>query len=165
MKKRILTASGLLLLSALGSAQLVLQNEVTASAGEVQSLPNGVEISCTVGESAVLTVGNDKWMCTQGFQQVFLTTTPIFDPPAGFAATLVPNPSSGGIQLVFQQALPETLRFRITDVSGRTATEGTLEQGTASQRFDLTHWPGGAYFLTLFSEKNIQTNAYKILKY
>lgn len=79
--------------------------------------------------------------------------------------TLAPNPSSGSINLSFNQSQIQTTSIEIVDVLGRTVYTENLQKftGSYSKKLDLTGFNKGIYFVRITSENGSETH--KIIYY
>ena len=66
---------------------------------------------------------------------------------------LFPNPAKGFVNLLFDMALKEEYKIRITDMNGRLITtySGIAEEGSAIQRIDLASYSRGIYLINFES--------------
>lgn len=66
-----------------------------------------------------------------------------------------PNPTTGTFSIELPQAAALSMRFRITDLSGRLVLEKQMEVGTVRQTVYVEALPSGLYFLQVVSEGRV----------
>lgn len=74
---------------------------------------------------------------------------------ANFAMSIVPNPTTGAAEIVFEKALNEDVLLQILNTQGRLIAQKQLIKGSNKAEIDLSANPSGVYFL------KINTNAGK----
>jgi len=129
-----------------GEACMVQQN-IPLPAFNTRTLPNFPNYR--LGTSAVCD-------STKIFPQDLLSTSTAPSPfiENGIAVQVFPNPSTGVLNLVFEQALDESVRLQLHTVEGILVHESIIDQGQDAVRLDLTHLPKGIYYYTLWQKQN-----------
>jgi hypothetical protein len=79
--------------------------------------------------------------------QHFLSAGDLKTAKISFAA--YPNPASGLFKVTCREPLPAQIEVQVTDIYGRTVSEGTWLKGKASIDFDLRPFAQGVYFVVL----------------
>ncbi|MEO1434505.1 MAG: T9SS type A sorting domain-containing protein, partial [Bacteroidota bacterium] len=74
------------------------------------------------------------------------------DPIQSFSLAVFPNPASHQINLNFDQIVPETIQWQVSDALGRVIDGGELDPGNYNYQLPTTGWLDGFYFLQVGSE-------------
>ncbi|MEM6725663.1 MAG: T9SS type A sorting domain-containing protein, partial [Bacteroidota bacterium] len=74
------------------------------------------------------------------------------DPINTFNLLVFPNPASHVINLTFEQTIPETIQWQISDALGRVIDGGEFDPGQFNYQLPTHDWPDGFYFLQVGSE-------------
>jgi Secretion system C-terminal sorting domain len=138
----------LFLFSKMLNAQTTLQNEVVASGGQTGTI-SGAQVSYTVGEAVVATVGNDDATLTQGFQQGNLAIVALGEPWSGNSIRIFPNPTAYNCNIEFSSPLAEQTDYQLFDEVGRLVLQGPIPSGVVQHSLDLQKLPPGAYQLQM----------------
>ncbi len=148
----------LLLLSATGS---VTAQTVVSANGGTATTADGTQVSWTIGETIVATVGDADNTLTQGFHQSKLTVTAIDDIQVSDVEIKVyPNPTSDYVIVHFSKVIEKPTYF-LFDLSGRIIEQKSIE--STDVKIDMTSFAGGSYILKLNNgQKPLQ--AFKIIK-
>lgn len=137
-----------LLCSKILYAQATLQNEVLASAGQSGSV-GGTQISYTVGETVITTVGADASTLTQGFHQGNLAIVAVGEPWTGNSIRVFPNPTAYKCNIEFSSPLTEQTDYQLFNATGQLALQGLIKSGAIQHPLDLQTLPAGAYRLQM----------------
>ncbi|MBK8501758.1 MAG: T9SS type A sorting domain-containing protein [Saprospiraceae bacterium] len=98
---------------------------VIALAGDHQRLPGGSQITWTIGEPVIDPVRSESLLLTQGFHQPELRIiTGFIDPDFAFPISIFPSPTNG--LLMLKTTYPDKLKYYLSDIFGRTFSQGTL---------------------------------------
>ncbi|MDX9942938.1 MAG: trypsin-like serine protease [Bacteroidales bacterium] len=105
------------------------------------------------GNPVTVTVNNDMTV-TATFQDV----TSVTDPDAPEGLTVYPNPSAGRVFVKISQQISQGL-LRVVDAAGNIVFALELKDMTSSQTLELdaATWNRGIYFVSLTSDKGVQT--------
>ncbi|MFN0176524.1 MAG: T9SS type A sorting domain-containing protein [Saprospiraceae bacterium] len=130
---------------------------VVGTAG--QALSNGgYSMDFTLGETVAQTFSNSQ-LLTQGFQQVWLVTTPIYDIEAeGWSLRVFPNPTPGLLHIETEAAA----KAELFDMDGRQLQVANLNLGMSEMNLALL--PAGTYFLNLYNAQTQGIKTFKIQK-
>lgn len=145
--KRLLASAGFLLAALLARSQS-LSPEVVASAGGHFG-GAGVELSWTLGEMVIETIGGGTTTLTQGFHQVDNSINTIPESFPTLLCTAYPNPAGNTISLQFTEQLKENTIAEIFSLEGKLVWSGQLLSGSMQSQIDLSFLSSGAYHLRL----------------
>ena len=136
--------------------------EVIAAAGDSHLGVNGMQLSWSLGETAVETFNAAANRLTVGFHQMYVQPLSVpTNEPAPFAdfIRVWPNPTSGILHL--ENGSGQSLSAVATDVSGRKVL--TIQDIDIYHNIDFSNIAAGNYFLQI-STKNQVITTYKIVK-
>jgi hypothetical protein len=132
---------------------------VIALAGDHQELPGESQITWTIGEPVIDPVRSEAFLLTHGFHQPELRiATGFIDPDFKFQLSVFPNPANG--LLTLRTSFPDKIDYNLTDISGRTFSQGTL---TGVQILEITALNAGTYCIH-FSAKGRLVRSELIVK-
>ena len=154
-----------LLLPFLGIAQMSIEREVTANAGDYSTSP-AMELSWTVGDLIVTTQQAGNLIVNQGFQQADNDMVGMPEPVFSGDITVFPNPVTD--DLYFRISTDQSLRLRgeLFDLMGKRVREippfevNQLYEG----RIDFRGLPAGKWMLRFTDDRNGLTETYTITK-
>lgn len=149
--------------------QSATQWEVLAAQGGAAR--NGTtQIEWTLGEPAASAAYSGDAGLTEGFQQpdfqlivLSETTPPGADTTLKHAVLVFPNPTTGVLQVVVENAGAQLFRISLTDAGGRLIATQRM-QPTAAQTLDMTACPSGIYQLRIQSADNLYNKVYQVIK-
>ena len=146
-----------LLLFAAGS--VTAQEVISANGGTATA--DGTQVSWTIGETVVATVGDANNTLTQGFQQSKLTVTAIDEiQVVGVEIKVYPNPTSDFVTVHFSKEVEKPI-YSLFDLSGRIIEQKNIE--STDVKIDMTSFAGGSYILKLNSGQQ-PLQSFKIIK-
>lgn len=156
MKRSIILFAVLLLIAAVNVAA---QEVISANGGTATAA--GTQVSWTIGEPVVATVGDANFTLTQGFHQSKLTVTAIDEiQVAGVEIKVYPNPTSDFVTVHFSKTVEKPIYF-LFDLSGRIIEQKNIE--STDVKIDMTSFAGGSYILKLNSGQQ-PLQSFKIIK-
>lgn len=118
----------------------------------------GYAIDFTLGEPVPQTFSKDQTL-PQGFQQVWLVATPVYDIEAeDWALRVFPNPTVGLLHIETESAA----KIELFDLDGRQLQAMELKPGTGE--INLGQLPAGTYFLNLRQTQQDGIKTFKIQK-
>ena len=157
-----------LFLSAIACTTAFAQQNVSPSvmaAGGGVSKYNDIELEWTLGEFFTGTSSAYNNMYTAGFHQPLLNKQPFKqDNLQTGTVTVFPNPVKDVINLNFQLAKSAMVKMVLTDVNGKALLERNLQSKANIARIPVQQFVAGNYFITLYDDKGIVTNIFKIIK-
>ncbi len=159
--KRLLASAGFLLTALLARSQSI-SPEVIASAGEHFG-GAGVELSWTLGEMVIETIGGGSATLTQGFHQVDNSINAVPESFPTLSCTAFPNPASNSISILFSEKLKENTQAEIFSLEGKLVWSGQFISGSLQTQIDLSFLASGAYQLRLHNAS--QTFHTRIIKH
>ena len=140
-------------------ANVFAQEVISANGGTATAA--GHEVSWTIGETVVATVGNANNTLTQGFHQSKLTVTAINDiRVSDIEIKVYPNPTSDFVTVHFSK-VTEKPTYLLFDLSGRLLEQKNIE--STDVKIDMTNFAGGSYILKLNSGQQ-PLQSFKIIK-
>ena len=161
LKKRYLFLLTCLLVAILSSqlqAQSLAQN-VIGNAGNFAGTTSG-SIHWTIGEVVVENYENEVQLA-QGFHQLYydyiITSNEKVE--LEYKLALFPNPTSGELNLEIEKA--GIFEIKIANALGQVFYQSFIHSNYA--KFDLSQYPTGLYFLTVFQNGKLQ-KTFKIIK-
>ena len=135
--------------------------QVLASSGDTYTKPSA-SLSWTLGEISTETYKTVGGIATQGIQQPLLkVVTYSSETTLQVSAVVYPNPTSGAIQLSFQEQNPENLAYSLCQLNGVEILKGEIE--TATSLVDLGTLPNATYLLKINKDGKAQ-KTFKIIK-
>ena len=160
--KKILVI-GCCIISYIGFSQEVTP-EVMSSGGGYFEQANG-SVSFTIGEIMTETFEQTSATITQGFQQSDLLSTEIEeDLYVEFDVNVFPNPAGNLLTIDFAENLEEDISYSLTDISGKTLQNGSIEKGSQNTQLNVQPLAAGVYFLKLSNAEEETYKTYKIQK-
>ena len=75
----------------------------------------------------------------------------------GFQLEILPNPTSGILQINSSTPLNENISIKVFSINGIQLLEAKMERGFLQKIVDLTSYPSGVYFLQLITEHAVKT--------
>jgi hypothetical protein len=134
-----------------------LDRYVIATAGQNLS-GSGFSLLFTLGEPVAQTFENGQTLA-QGFQQEWLTTTPVDDLSGeDWAVRVFPNPTVGVLQIETEAPM----QVQLFDMSGRLIQSAEVENGGGEM--DLGQLPAGTYFLVMYNAEKAGKKSFRIVK-
>lgn len=128
-----------------------------ATAGQTLA-SGGYTMDFTFGEPVAQTFNNGETL-TQGFQQVWLVTTPVYDIEAeDWALRVFPNPTVGLLHIETEAEA----KAELFDLEGRQLQVAELNPGTSEMNLALL--PAGTYFLNIRQTQKDGIKTFKIQK-
>lgn len=146
-------------------AQSATQWEVLASQGGT-ARNETTQVEWTLGEPATSAAYSGNTGLTEGFHQpdfqliVLNEATP---PGITHAIQVFPNPTTGILQVIVENAGARLFRISLTDSNGRLITTQRM-QPPAVQTLDLTACPSGVYRLHIQSADDLHNEVYQVIK-
>lgn len=130
-------------------AQGQLQS-VIANGGGLNILTPDINVSWTVGEAVVQTIGSE-YVLTQGFHQPFPEGyLSISDPGIkGLTMSIYPNPASSVLFLVFESDKSLFLKVQIYNVQVQELTTFDFNTSNHIYSVDLKNYSSGMYYATI----------------
>lgn len=145
------------------TAQSIERSVISSLGSSVQA--GDLQLDYTVGEAAVLALGNEDLLLTQGFHQGTLETTGLNGLPLDIRYRIYPNPATTEVQLQLEG--PE-LDFQVIlyDTSGRPlgAKRRIKAVGHWQSVFDLSQQTPGNYFLVIMDRNGHWLQSHKVMK-
>jgi hypothetical protein len=166
MRNTLIILSLLLALPVLGQAQISLDRDVIANAGNEVSTST-LQMSWTVGEMAVATATNTNLIITEGFQQADEQPVAI-DESRDFNTeiTVYPNPVSD--LLYFEVSTDDRVEMEATlyDISGRkiTSIPAFRVLGQHRGQLDMSQLPAGEWLLRFTDKQQQQVRSFMVTK-
>jgi hypothetical protein len=161
----VMIATLMLLLPALGMAQVSKERDVVAVAGEYGSSSN-LSLSWTAGQTAVNTTTTSGLIVTQGFQQADQS-------PAGVAETMFvgdikvfPNPLQDVLNFEISSERPLRLGVDLYDATGKKVREIPSFQvpSTYKGSIDFSNLPAGEWLLRFHDGKGNGQKTFTVVK-
>lgn len=94
---------------------------------------------------------------------VFVTVVSTNERLHGQRVAVFPNPTSGQLNLSWEQAMPNDLQLRLLDAQGRQLMSRSLDGQQLQHELSLQQWPAGLYMIELVSGG--QSAAYRVVRY
>lgn len=144
------------------AGSVVSAQQVVSSNGDSRSAA-GVEVSWTVGETAIETLISDANVLTQGFHQ----TTIIIDAVSellypGIEVKVFPNPTPGIIRIQFSEYLKDA-RYWLYDLRGKLLENKLIS--SADTEINMKKYASGQYILKLTDKSKQPIQTFQIVKY
>lgn len=159
--KRLLACAGFLLAALLARSQSISPEVIASAGGHFGGA--GVELSWTLGEMIIETIGGGTTTLTQGFHQVDNSINAVPESFPSLLCTAFPNPASTGISLQFSEQLKENTIAEIYSLEGKLVWSGQVLSGSLQTQIDLSILSLGAYQLRLHNTS--QTFHTRIIKH
>jgi hypothetical protein len=159
MKKLLLLVS-LFQAAWTSNIQAQLLQVIASSGGICQK--DDINMTWTMGETAVLTMSSGDLMFTAGFLQPVLIVSSIGpDDGVSFEIRAFPNPTDGCVEVELKKSLTRNIIFSLYDAGGRKLLH--IHPENSKTRIDLGSYANGLYLLkVLQAEKEITT--FEIIK-
>lgn len=126
---------------------------------------NGNEnVAWTVGQIAIATLSNSDYRFTQGFQQSYLTVTPVANQILPPEILIYPNPTGHFLNVELLKNFDENVTLVLSDFNGRTLLEKERAASDFLLELDLSGLPDAMYLLTIRQNSSGQTSSFKITK-
>ena len=124
-------------------------------------------LSWTVGDLATTSLSNNNFVLTQGFQQSFITVTPVVEiyNKKNININLYPNPTKDFLHIDIDTKNQDLdkITIELIDLNGRILE--TFTSNLPLNPINLEKYTQGFYFLRIFQDdKNILMNTYKVQK-
>lgn len=165
MKKLLIIPSFLLLIPMIGFGQVTKERDVVGSAGEVSSA-GGLEISWTVGESAVSYSENANLIVSDGFQQTDYLTIGLEELGLLDGITVYPNPMEDQLNFEVASDQVKDLSGMLIDANGKVVME--IDQFNAIDGYkgqlDVSQLPPGKWTLVFRSTSDSKQKTFNIVK-
>ncbi len=154
-------AGFLILILPLGLAGQSLTPQVLSNAGGSFS-QNGVKMSWTLGETAVMHFSTAGGSVTEGFHQPGLQIFGL-DASAIVAIKIMPNPVQSTLNVQIPSANQSEWVATLSDEQGRILLRRTRLQ-SGNTELDLSHYPSGVYFLGMQEAGKNVPQSFKVVK-
>jgi hypothetical protein len=154
-------AGFLILISPLGLSGQSLTPQVLSNAGGSFS-QNGVKMSWTLGETAVMHFSTEGGSVTEGFHQPGLQIFGL-DASAIVAIKIAPNPVQSTLNVQIPSANQSEWVATLSDEQGRILLRRTHLQ-SGNTELDLSHYPSGVYFLGMQETGKNVPQSFKVVK-
>ena len=145
------------------------------SAGGGCDFSEAMGLSWSLGELAVLTWHDDAALCTEGFQQPYMSrllvkgtvTVPYLtnrspDPDVHVEAS--PNPFQSNISLSFSRPLLHSAYLTVYSPMGQVVYKEQIPAGNRTKNIDSGSWHPGVYYLQLFGTADELSTAITLIK-
>ena len=165
MKKKILNTLPLLLVPILSFSQVTKEREVIGSAGNHSSTAT-MEVSWTVGETAVNYSENPTLVVSEGFQQADQGAAGLEETTFSGEISVYPNPTSDALYFEIQTDQELELMGGLYDESGRIVLEISqfFVDDNYKGKLDLKHLAPGKLILQFSTESGEFQRTFNILK-
>jgi len=119
------------------------------------------QLSFTLGETVIQTVGTKATFLTQGFQQsAFIITTVEELTPFNYQVKAFPNPTGGVLYVETNQSFP--MNLSVIDINGKQIMQS--ESRNKVSQLDFSNLPNAAYLLRVTDESGTQIKTFQIQK-
>ena len=142
-------------------AQSIDPSVVAISGGMGQA--GGMQVSWTVGQTAVSTYTSHAGVVSEGFQQAFLAVIPTRGHPVSFSLDLYPNPTRSSL-LVSLKGVEEDMTLLLHNMLGEVVKRTEVRRGDQLARLSVESLPSGMYMLVVFTGSGEKMGLYKIVK-
>jgi hypothetical protein len=146
-----------LILSHFTFSQEISKYVVSSAGGHLHAVA-GIDLHWTLGEIAASDLRNDQVKLTQGYQQIYLNTVPVFDWATGREVNIFPNPTSNYLSIKHETHQP--LEVEIRDLLGRTLRKFLIESNV--QDIYIGDLPDQTLLLLIYSDQ--MRKGYKVIK-
>ena len=141
------------------SANLTAQEVVAANGGSATIASS--QVSWTIGELVIETVGTSPNILTQGFHQTLLIITAINELEAlGIEIKVYPNPTQDFVNIRFNE-LTDSPAYLLFDLTGKLIKRDKIT--STNVKLNMTNYAGGTYILKLTNGKQ-PLQSFKIVK-
>ena len=160
-----LIAALMLLLPALGMAQVTKERDVVAAAGEYASSAN-LSLSWTAGETAVTTATTASLIVTQGFQQADQTLAGIEEAVFAGEIKVFPNPVQDVLNFEVTSDRSMQMEAELYELSGRKVREVPAFRVQNSYRgsIDCSDLPAGEWLLRFRDTNGKTQKSFTVIK-
>ncbi len=139
------------------------QSVTAASGGQFENSQG--QVSFTLGEPVIETIGDASNTLTQGFHQSKLTVVGIYENLKEISVKIFPNPTSETANVQFEGLDAQDYELQLFDVNGSLVQIPTSQTASNLVQLKLNSMAAGTYFLQVKSKKNNdEVNAYRIIK-
>lgn len=159
MKNGLLNDTLTLVAFAIGTGTCTGQSVLSTGGGAHQGA--ATQITYTIGEPVIATVGAGTDQLTQGFNQPWVDINTAVDDPGTNenAINVYPNPVDHSLNLAFSND-PVDHRYELFDGLGKRVLDG-LVQGSIT-KLDMEPYASGGYVLRVFGPDNSFLRSFKI---
>lgn len=124
---------------------------------------NDYQISWSLGELSVATLGRNNLVLTQGFQQSFDQVTSVFSlEKKQFTFKVFPNPVSQLLQLELEELPNAEMNYQLKNIYGQLFSTGTISNLRTT--IEVANLSNQMYFLTLSKTSGEVISVVKIQK-
>lgn len=140
-----------------------LSPTVIASAGGHFAGGNA-QISWTLGEPVIETVGGANVILTQGFHQSTIAINSIGETDSNFELVAFPNPANDLLNLRIANSGTETYNLEIFSIDGRLVFSSQLTGSNIPTQIDLSALRSGSYHVAVSDRRSFSEN-FILIKY
>lgn len=165
MKKLFILFASVVLATQFTFGQIELSPTVLASAGDYAEA-DGISLSWTLGEIAVITLEKGDLILTQGFQQSYLIPDGIDLDPINWQILAYPNPVDNELKIQFDVLEPTDFWVEIQDVTGRILSQKQYKEIHPGDivPVNMSSYKYGVYFFKVFTPDRQQMRVISIRK-
>lgn len=138
--------------------------EVISTAGDYHSDAN-YNVTWTVGEPVIKTIGNQTHFITQGFNQTQWVIVGVWNfIPTNINASVYPNPMSTDLNLSFPGVgnLQEVYQFVVYDLLYKPVFTSQIE--SEEENYDLSFLSNGTYLVHVMDQSGRFLKTFKVIK-
>lgn len=165
MKKLFTLFASVVLATQFTFGQIELSPTVLASAGDYAEA-DGISLSWTLGEIAVMTLEQGDLILTQGFQQSYKLPDGIDLDPINWQIVAYPNPVGNELKIQFDVLEPTDFWVEIQDVTGRLLSQKQYKEIHPGDIIpvSMSSYKYGVYFFKVFTPDRQQMRVISIRK-
>ena len=141
-----------------------LSADIVASTGRTFSADN-VQLSFTIGETAVSTINVNSSVISQGFHQTYLKTTALSPNLWDLNVKAYPNPTESFHRIQFQLEEVDEINYKLYTTSGQLLSSENIIAQYFDIKLDLITLSSDTYILTISRINTKQKSSWKIEKF
>lgn len=123
-----------------------IERQVIASGGDY-AMVDGLSLSFTIGELAILPLETSSLLLSQGFQQGELAISTSIQNPSKLQFLVYPNPTKGWVHISLTEKVKTSLKISILDGQGQLCRQQITSNDV--EGLNLTQLPTGSYFILI----------------
>lgn len=141
----------LLILFTLTLQGQVLQRQMISAQGATKKLPDGIEISQTIGQSSSIGTSSFNYVVQQGFQQSFWGMYIATNAAEKIQFKTYPNPFIQSLNFEFSKPIADDIEINVFDIHGRLIFTQTKKADNFLLTVSLPALSRGEYLIGLNS--------------